>query len=319
MTFLRNYGLLILALLGAALALVGALTKAVIEKPSRRIVVWLAVLSFLVLVAQQLLSKQFEAQASAARKQSEANRDTIIQAIRGTVQRTEGVVNTISQRLRGASIGQVGIPLVTPDSGAARSSVQVLGYGKGSPQDWEQYARWVVDNRKTPGRQLALTFDLNADHHYVVMVMLGYLFVSPEKLDELRTLVGRGGWSQLADPGISDRFLQDWRGVDWVLFHDGRDGPVVAWASAREFTQAVVLLQRLGRSNAIEQVLNRRAGNAVSELARLVPTLDSAVVHTAQVDSVVRAMLTRKWSRCLADADSGTFLVPLERVIRAAS
>ena len=189
MGFISNNVVLILGIAGAAIALVASLSKIVQEKQSRRIVAGLAILGFITLVAQQLIKAGLDAQGAEQRRLAEQNRDTILSAISGNVERTASVVDDISERLATASLGDVGVPLIAVDA-EAREGEESLCFGKGPASAWEQYTRWVGANRDARSKTF-LTFDVNASHDYVVGLTLAYLFAAPETEAALRPIVAR--------------------------------------------------------------------------------------------------------------------------------
>ncbi len=309
----ENLGL-IFGLAGAAIALGISLTERISQKPSRRLLSLLAVLGFLAFATQQLITTSLDKQS----KILKSNRAEIIAEIRGTVHRTEDIVTELNSRLSDSAISDLGDRLVTVESDRAREAVEVLSYGKGDVQAWNSYARWVKANRAAAGRQLCLTFDVNAGRHYRVGLILAYLFTAPETESQVRKILQEGAWETFDEQPLVDRFLLDWRGVTCVLFHKGTSGPIIAYASARDFALEILLQQRVGQGASLEQLLNEPRGDIERALSNGLSSVKMSIVRTSQVEAVVQAMIEEKWPECVAETSVGHFLVSLERVVRAA-
>ncbi|HEX7235319.1 MAG TPA: hypothetical protein VF405_00070 [Gammaproteobacteria bacterium] len=318
MAFVSSNIVLILGILGAAITLVASLTKTVQQKPSIRVAVVLLVLGFVTLVAQQLMKAELDAQGAEQRALAEQNREAILAAISSNVQHTASVVDDISQRLATASLDDVGVPLIAVDN-AARGGEPFLSYGKGPASAWEEYTRFLAASRNSRGKTF-LTFDVNASNHYVVGLTLAYLLAAPETAAELRPVVARGAdgpW--LKTMPLVDRSLLDWKGVDYVLFRDGRSRQVLAYASARDFANELVQHERLGNTPRVEAALNAPQADVVKALAELFPSMRSSVItNTADVGAVVKTMIDRQWSQSLVHGPAGQFIVALESVVRLA-
>jgi hypothetical protein len=317
MAFVSSNIVLILGILGAAITLVASLTKTVQQKPSIRVAVVLLVLGFITLVAQQLIKAELDAQGAEQRALAEQNREAILAAISSNVQHTASVVDDISQRLATASLDDVGVPLIAVDN-AARGGEPFLAYGKGPASAWEEYTRFLAESRDR-GKTF-LTFDVNASNHYVVGLTLAYLLAAPETAAELRPVVARGAdgpW--LRTMPLVDRSLLEWKGVDYVLFRDGRSRQVLAYASARDFANELVQHERLGNTQRVEAALNAPQADVVRTLTELFPSMRSSVItNTADVGAVVKTMIDRQWSQSLVHGAAGQFIVALESVVRLA-
>lgn len=317
MGFISNNGVLILGIVGAAIALMASLSKIVQEKQSRRVVAGLAILGFVTLVAQQLIEAGLDAQGAEQRKLAEQNRDTILSAISGNVERTASVVDDISQRLATVSLGDVGVRLIAVDP-EAREGEESLSFGKGPASAWEQYTRWVGASRNTRSKTF-LTFDVNASNHYVVGLTLAYLFAAPETETALRPIVAQGAPAERFQASFVDRMMLDWKGVDYVLFRDGQSRQVIAYAPARDFASELLQHERLGDTQRVEAVLNARQTDTAKALTELFPSMRSSVVtNTTDVGSVVKTMIEQRWSQCVVVGPAEQFIVALENVVRVA-
>lgn len=330
MDFLSNNLVLVLGILGAALALVASLSKTVQEKPSRRMLVALTVLGFVTLVAQQLIKAGLDAQSARQRKlaevqreQAEQDRDRILAAISGTVQttagtveHTAGVVDEISRRLAGASLRDVGTSLVSVDANASEAQT-ILSYGKGPVSAWDGYARWIDASRDAPGRTF-LSFEVNASRSYVAGLTLAYLLTAPATEDRLRPIVESGARGTWFDAPWVARFLLEGNGVDYVLFRDGASQRVVAYAPARAFAGELLHHLRAGDVSRAEDALNRRQSDPARSLVQLFPSVRASVLEETEVAEVVRTMLDRKWPECVSGGNEGRFLVSLENAVRVA-
>jgi hypothetical protein len=323
MEFLWNNIGLVLGIVGAAATLVVSLTRTVQEKPSRRMVASLFILGFVTFVGQQLIKSSVDAlsarqrqEAEHQRQVAEKNRDMILAAIRGTVVHTASVVEDISRRLAGASLADVGDPLVAVNP-AAGEVEEILSFGKGPISAWKGYALWVGASRNVPGRRF-LTFDVNASRHYAAGLSLAYLLTAPETAVQLQPVVAEGASGPWFKDPFVDRLLLDWKGVDYVLFRDSGTRRVLAYAPARAFASELLLRLRVGEAARVEEILNRRQESAGEALAQFFPSVRTSVYEGADVASVVRIMLERKWPECVAGSSEGRFVVALEKVVRAA-
>ena len=317
MGFVSNNLVLILGIVGAAIALVASLSKIVQEKQSRRVVAGLAILGFVTLVAQQLIKAGLDAQGAEQRKLAEQSRDQILSAISGNVEHTASVVDDISQRLATASLDDVGVPLIAVDP-SAREGEESLSFGKGPASAWAQYTRWVGASRGRNSKTF-LTFDVNASNHYVVGLTLAYLFAAPETETNLRQIVEEGALGPWFRAPFVDRMMLDWKGVDYVLFRDGQSRQVIAYAPARDFASELLQHERLGDTERVEAALNARQTDAAKALTELFPSMRSSVVTgTTDVGSVVKTMIDQRWSQCVVAGSAGHYIVALENVVRVA-
>src|SRR5262245_66291374 len=98
MSLLSDPGL-VLGVVGATVGLAGSLTDTASKKPRVRLVCILAVLGFLSLVAQQLVTASVTAQGKAQDEALEQARDAILGEIRGTVNHTAGAGDELMRRL----------------------------------------------------------------------------------------------------------------------------------------------------------------------------------------------------------------------------
>ena len=132
MEWLAENRVLVLGIIGAAIALAVSLTSTVSKKPPVRVVALLTVLGSLVVVAQQLISASIERQSEKDQEAADQARDQIIAAIHGTVDRTEDLVTNIHDRLGDADLSDLGERLVATEvrhSGA--SDVQTRNKASG--------------------------------------------------------------------------------------------------------------------------------------------------------------------------------------------
>src|SRR5882672_4257919 len=121
---------LILGIICAGVALAASLTKTVSQKPRVRFLCALAVVGFLILVAQQLTNATLTARGKEQKAAIEKSRDEILSHIKGTVDQTEGIVEDLSRRLTNTPIRELGELLVQPDPSAGEG-VEILSWGKG--------------------------------------------------------------------------------------------------------------------------------------------------------------------------------------------
>ena len=319
MELLTDNTTLLLSLLGAAIALTASLTSTVLKKPPVRVMAMLAVLGFLVVAAQQLISAALDAQSAADQKVADAARAEIIEAIKGTVDRTEDVVTSINTRLLGVGLESLGDPLISVDF-SEDGGQAVRSRSKESASAWAPFAAWVADNRLGGEARLCMNLELDAGRTYRIDMILGYLLTGPDTAGRIEGYVLDGNWAGIADADFVDAALLDWPGVDCVLIYEGRtdDGRLVAYASARDFALELLLQRRLGRGDEIEGLLNRRGPAVGNLLAEAFSSLHLSVLETDDIEQLVSTMIEEKWSECVAVGSAGRFLVPLERVIRKA-
>ena len=321
MDFLTGNPILLLSLLGAALALAASLTSTVAKKPPVRVMAILTVLGFLVVVAQQLISAALDAQSAADQKVADQAREQIIQAIHDTVDRTEGVVTSINDRLTGKDLSSLGDELIAVAASDDIDGEDVRARSKKSASAWFSYARWVAENRDTSDARLCLNLELNAGRNYRLNMILGYLLTGPVTEEQLSEHFERGTWDAIPDQGFVDDALLRWPGLDCVLVYEGpvSDGNLIAYARARDFALELLLQQRTGRGDDVEELLNQRGPPSMAALGDTFGSLRTSLLETDDVDTLVRTMIDEQWPEIVATSSQGQFLLSLERVVRAAA
>jgi hypothetical protein len=319
--FLTDNPILLLSLLGAALALAASLTSTVSKKPPVRVMAILTVLGFLVVVAQQLISAALDAQSAADQKVADQAREEIIQAIQDTVDRTEGVVTSINDRLSGKALSSLGDELIAVAASDDTGGEDVRARSKESASAWFSYARWVEENRRTSDARLCLNLELNAGRNYRLNMILGYLLTGPGTEEQLSEHFERGTWDAIPSQGFVDDALLTWPGVDCVLVYEGpvMNGDLIAYARARDFALELLLQQRAGRGDDVEALLNRRGPPSMAALDDTFGSLRTSILRTDDVDMLVQTMIDKQWPEIVASSSTGQFLLSLERVVRTAA
>ena len=321
MDFLTGNPILLLSLLGAALALAASLTSTVTAKPPVRVMAILTVLGFLVVVAQQLISAALDAQSAADQKIADEAREEIIQAIQGTVDRTEGVVTSINDRLSGKDLSSLGDELIAVAVSDDSRGEDVRTYPKESARAWFSFARWVAENRETSDAQLCLNLELNAGRNYRLNMILGYLLTGPRNQARLSEHFERGTWNAIPSEGFVDDALLKWPGLDCVLVYEGpvTDGNLIAYARAHDFALELLLQQRLGRGDDVEELLNQGGPPSMDTLGDAFASLRTSILATDDVETLVQTMIDEQWPEIVASSSTGQFLLSLERVVRTAA
>ena len=319
--FLTGNPILLLSLLGAAVALAASLTSTVAKKPPVRVMAILTVLGFLVVVAQQLISAALDAQSAAAQKIANEAREQIIQAIHDTVDRTEGVVTSINDRLIGQDLSSLGDKLISVAASEEGGGADVRARSKESAGAWFEYASWVNENRDSSDARLCLNLELDAGRNYRLNMILGYLLAGPGTEEQLSSYFMKGTWNAIPSEGFVDDALLDWPGVDCVLVYEGTvtDGNLIAYAPARDFALELLLQQRLGRGDDVEQLLNRRAPPSTAELGRAFASLRTSILRSDDVNTLVETMIREQWPEVVSSSAKGQFLLALEQVVRTAA
>ncbi len=321
MEFLADNPVLVLSLVGAALALAASLTTTVSAKPPARLVAILTVLGFLVVVAQQLISAALDAQSEEDQKVVEEARKEIMQAIQLTVNRTEGVVTSINDRLRGKDLSSLGDKLIDVAVGDDAGGESVDSLPKEAPDAWPSFAGWVNDNRGKENVQLCMSLELDAGRNYRPGMVLGWLLTGPSTVGDIRQHAENDTWDAIANADFVDNALLNWEGVDCVLLYEGRaaGGNLIAYGTAESFALELLLLQRVGRGGDVEQLLNRRGPPSVAELKETFPSLRTSILESDDVNALVQAMISEQWPEIVSNSDQGQFLLALERVVRTAA
>ncbi len=303
----------ILAIFVAGLGLAATLYEKWEKKPLVGTTSAIAILSFLLIVAQLLVGSNLE-------KKGKEQTDSILESISGTVTHTAGIVDDLSRRLADKPIADLGEQLVVPDASAPEGT-RILSKGKASSNNWGAYANWIATNRRPNGPKLCLTFEFNnVERDYKTWLSLAYLFTSSSTEASLRTVIGAGPVASTWSQSYFDRALLDWTGVDVVAFIDRATNQIVAYAPARELASELLLRQRLGDSRVFESILNEPQGvDHAAALARTFHSVRISVLNESSASTIVKTMLERRWPECLAETSSGRFLVSLEKVVRAAA
>ncbi len=319
MELLTGNPTLLLSLLGAAIALAVSLTSTVLKKPPVRVMAILTVLGFLVVAAQQLISAALDAQSAADQQVADAARAEIIEAIQGTVDRTEDVVTRINDRLSDTDMASLGEPLISVDFREGGGEA-VRSRSKESANAWAPFASWVADNRLSGEAKLCMNLELGAGRTYRMDMILGYLLTGPDTASRIEDYVLDRNWAGIAEADFVDAAFLDWPGVDCVLIYEGPadGGRLMAYAPARDFALELLLQRRLGRSDDVEGLLNRRGPPSDAMLTGAFSSLRLSILETDDVQQLVATMIEEKWPECVAVGSSGQFLVSLERVIRTA-
>ncbi len=321
MDFLTGNPILLLSLLGAALALAASLTSTVARKPPVRVMAILTVLGFLVVVAQQLISAALDAQSAADQKIANEAREQIIQAIHDTVDRTEGVVTSINDRLSGQDLSSLGDKLISVAVSDDVGGNDVRARSKESAGAWFEYASWVKENRASSDARLCLNLELDAGRNYRLNMILGYLLTGPDTEDKLGPHFMEGTWNAIPSEGLVDDALLNWPGVDCVLLYEGpvADGDLIAYAPARDFALELLLQQRLGRGDEVEQLLNRRGPPSTAELGGTFASLRTSILRSDDVNTLVETMIREQWPEIVSSSSKGQFQLALEKVVRKAA
>ena len=321
MDVLTGNPILLLSLLGAALALAASLTTTVSAKPPARLVAILTVLGFLVVVAQQLISAALDAQSAEDQRVTEQARKEIIQTIHDTVNRTEGVVTSINERLSGKDLSSLGDELIAVAVSDEPGGERLASQPKQGPQAWRGYARWVGENRNKKNVQLCMSLELDAGRNYRLGMLLGWLLTGPDTQREISQHANNDTWELIANADFVDSALLDWPGVDCVLMYEGRvaEANLIAYATARDFALELLLQQRVGQRVDVEQLLNRREPPSTPELKGTFASLRTSILESDDVNTLVQAMISEQWPEIVASSSTGQFLLSLERVVRTAA
>ena len=307
--------------MGAALALAASLTTTVSAKPPARLVAILTVLGFLVVVAQQLISAALEAQSEEDQKFADETRKEIMQAIQLTVNRTEGVVTSINDRLRGEDLSSLGDRLIDVAVSDDAGGESVDSRRKEAPDAWPSFAGWVNDNRGKENVQLCMSLELNAGRNYRPGMVLGWLLTGPGTEEDIRQHAGTNTWDAIANAYFVDDALLNWEGVDCVLLYEGRvaGGNLIAYGPAESFALELLLLQRVGRGGDVKRLLNRQEPPSVAELKETFPSLRTSILESDDVSTLVQAMIREQWPEVVSSSAKGQFQLSLERVVREAA
>lgn len=207
---------LILSLLGASISFI-LLILSKKENASKRVVLIIATIGFLVLLGQQFLSF-FSSKAS----------DNIIKEIRQTTTRIDSTV-TLNQlmlsKLSSTTIDKIGIELQTPDD-----NDNLRYFDKGAPDFWDNYYTWL----KTPfNGKKAIRFIVNNNRHYTWQLILLYLGTNDSNSEVIKQLLESNWYNFGNNEEDWDIILANNPLCDIAVF-EGNQGKILGFAKTKD-------------------------------------------------------------------------------------
>jgi len=325
--FIQENLLLILLIVGAILSFLGSFIALVADKKPVSVLAVLLVVGFVVGISQQLYShsqKKEAARRATAKEQIEAAaqqaRDNVINEINWTVQKTEITVDAIADKLLNANISDLGTELVSIQSSGQANFEESVAFAKGAPGMWPDFFEWL---KSVSSASIApsLSLRVNAGHHYDGGLLLAYLLTGPATGDDIFQVVENYDlWHSFsAEEIFLKSYAQNQQHLQMVLIYSG-DSPIpVAYASAREFSQELMVYHRLGQHQQLDDLFNTANPKTLDKLLAAFSSLQTDVFATAKPAELVRKMIDNKLGEAVS-ADAGTtYLVRLAKMIQLAA
>jgi len=226
--FIKENIILILALSGAIISFLSALTGKVAKRNKLKISIILAAFMFLIVSGQQIIghidkrNKKLQDTAfKKSQKLHERTRTEIVKDIQAKVTVTKTLVEQLNDQLKGKSPAKIGVQVIQ-DANTDR----LLPKPKASVELWPEYAKWINKWTGKPDISPCLSITFKAGHRYNLNLLLLYLFTNPQTTPYIGSLSGskKFGFPQKA---FFDHFQIPVPGVRYVLFFDGKTNDLV--------------------------------------------------------------------------------------------
>ncbi len=313
--FLQDNVILILSVLGVALSFLGSFIALVAKKKPIVFLAVIAVAGFAVSVGYQLYNHNLAQMDKVAK----LARENIIDEINLTVNKTSITVDAIAEKLLSTKVGDVGTQLVSVQSDERVHFEESSAFAKGSAEMWRQYANWL-DSLSATKVAPSLRLRLNAGHHYDGGLLLAYLLTSQATFDQVSVVVGNQGWQETNPEDVFfQAFNNDTNHIETLLVYQGDSEIPVAFASAREFIQELMIYYRLDPQSAAIELLNDRSPNTLDKLVEAFPSLKKDIYNTAQPSELVKSMIEQQQAIAISAQDKKIYVVRLEKMVQLAA
>jgi hypothetical protein len=325
--FVSDNILIVLTIFGTIISFLASFVGIISKKKPITILAVLAVLGFTVGIAYQVYDynqRQEDKRQKAADEQiaeaAQQARDNVISEINWTVQQTKITVDSIAKQLNTTTMNEVATELVSIRTSGAIDFEETIAFAKGSPGMWSKYAGWLSSVGRIKAEP-SLSLTVNANHHYDSGLLLAYLLTSEATSDSLKDVIKkRSAWHNFSAQEIYLKaFTKHSAHLNWVLFYDKTTKKLSAFAEAKEFTQELIVYHNLKQHGRINDLLNGRGANTITELQKSFSSIQKAVFETSSPPELVKLMIDQQLAISVTSAGETPYIVKLVRMIQLAA
>lgn len=325
--FVRDNILLVLTIFGAVISFLASFIGLISKKKPIMILAILAVLGFAVGIAYQISvynQKQEGERRNAAKEQiteaAQRARDNVVNEINLTVQKTKITIDSIAKQLNETTMQEVATELVSIRTSGNIEFGETAAFAKGSPEMWHTYAKWLTLLDQTMVAP-SLSLTVNANHHYDSGLLLAYLLTGEATRDSLGDVVRKHSkWHNFpAEEIYLKAFAPHTAHLRWVLFSEVTTQLPVAYADAQIFTQELMVYHRLKQHDKINELLNARGPNTITELQKSFPSIQTAVFETESPAELVKLMIDQQLAVSVTSVSKKPYVAKLVRMIQLAA
>ncbi len=318
--FISENILLLLTIFGAVVSFLASFIGLISKKKPVWILAVLAVLGFSVGIAYQIYAYNQKQASSLISKAAQQARDNVVDEINQNVKETKITVDSIAKKLSKATLREVATELVTIRTSGPIHLEEAISFAKSPPNMWNKYTQWLTSVDKTSGSP-SLSLLVNGGHHYDSGLLLAYLLNSNTTSDDLKSITSKhSSWHTFpADTFYLKAFTPDTSHIQWVLFIDANTKLPVAYANAQLFVQELMIYHRLKQHEKINTMLNTRGTNAIAQLRKSFPSIQTDVFETDSPAELAKLMIDRQLAAAVTFADKRPYMVKLVRLIHLAA
>lgn len=163
-----------------------------------------------------------------------------------------------------------------------------------------------------------LSLTVNANNHYKVSLLLAYLFTNSETRSHIEDVISRSWWS-FPDTAFINHYYFPEPDIKYVLIYDGASGDLIGYADGRLFAEELLLYEKTGKTDLVENVLNRKSLAFMANMKKYFKTFKSNVAEGKDAYRVAREMLERKINEMAVVYEGRLYLVSLSNIVKIVS
>jgi len=318
--FIKENIILILALSGAIISFLSALTGKVAKRNKLKISIILAAFMFLIVSGQQIIghidkrNKKLQDTAfKKSQKLHERTRTEIVKDIQAKVTVTKTLVEQLNDQLKGKSPAKIGVQVIQ-DANTDR----LLPKPKASVELWPEYAKWINKWTGKPDISPCLSITFKAGHRYNLNLLLLYLFTNPQTTPYIGSLSGskKFGFPQKA---FFDHFQIPVPGVRYVLFFDGKTNDLVGYAPSDLFTKELLVYLETDNQSTIENILNDPSTDYLGNMQKYFNSFSRNVLRQKDAYIVAKEMISNKYNETAVIYEDKLYIANLTNIVNLVS
>lgn len=289
---------LILSLAAASISFI-LLVLSKNKNSSKRIVLIIATIGFMIILGQQFLN-HFSSKASSA----------IIANINKTTTKIDSTVSLnqlLLIKLDKTSIDKIGIELESPNQ------IDNLKYfDKGAAHYWKDYYAWL--NEPFAGKK-ALRFVVNNNRHYTWSLMLLYLGSNTENGEVIQQTM-RGNWTNFGEQNEHWNMILAHPPLCEVVVFERKNGETLGFAHTSDFLRNMETFKNdREKIHAFEDALNDSENDFKAFAASHLGAFNEATNGETLAD-IGNAMIDKNIGQTIAQYDSKNYLLQISSIFK---